>query len=231
MRAAPPLNIFPLLHRARFAPSMRGMKRSPLFPWRYVMFLALLVTIAPFALVLPWHGAAMAGFDVAALAFLLSTIALLDADPQTMRRNAAANDANRELMLVLTGIVSLVILVAVGVAVSQQGGPDRAVIALVLATLALAWLFSNHIYALHYAHIFYVADEKGKDKGGMDFPATQEPRYWDFIYFSYTLGMTFQTSDVSINVTEVRRVVIFHCIAAFVFNLGILAFTINVLGG
>ncbi len=195
------------------------------------MFLTLLLGIAPLALVLPWHEAAMAGFDIAALAFLLSTLPLLDADPQMMRRNAMANDANRELMLVLTGIVSAVVLVAVGVAVSQHGGPDAAAIALVLATLALAWLFSNHVYALHYAHIFYVSDEKGKDQGGLDFPGTDEPRYWDFIYFSYTLGMTFQTSDVSIDNMAVRRIAIFHSIAAFVFNLGILAFTINVLGG
>ncbi|MGC4249935.1 MAG: DUF1345 domain-containing protein [Sphingobium sp.] len=206
------------------------MKRSSLFPWRYVMFLVLLAGIAPLAFALPWHEATMAGFDLAALAFLLSTIPLLEADPQAMRRNAAANDVNRELMLALTGIVCLVILLAVGVAISQQGGPDRAVIALVLATLALAWLFSNHVYALHYAHIFYVANDDGKDKGGIDFPGTDEPRYWDFIYFSYTLGMTFQTSDVAVESTAVRRVAIFHCIAAFVFNLGILAFTINVLG-
>ncbi|SCW79809.1 Uncharacterized membrane protein [Sphingobium faniae] len=210
---------------------MPGMKRFSPFPWRYGMFLALLISIAPLTLILPWHEAIMTGFACAALAFLLSTIPLLDADPQAMRRNAAANDANRELMLVLTGIVSAVILLAVGVAIGQKGGPDRAVIALVLATLGLAWLFSNHVYALHYAHIFYLANEERKDKRGMDFPATNEPGYWDFIYFSYTLGMTFQTSDISVESSEVRRIVIFHCLAAFVFNLGILAFTINVLGG
>lgn len=210
---------------------MRGMKRSSPFPWRYGMFLLLLASIAPFALILPWHEAIMAGFDCAALAFLLSTIPLLEADPQAMRRSAAANDVNRELMLVLTSIVSAVILLAVGVAISQHGGPDGAVIALVLATLALAWLLSNHVYALHYAHIFYISDRGGEDKGGIDFPGTKEPRYWDFIYFSYTLGMTFQTSDVSVESTAVRRIAIFHCLAAFVFNLGILAFTINVLGG
>lgn len=210
---------------------MRGMSRSQIFPWRYGMFLALLVSMAPFAVVLRWHEAVMAGFDVAALAFILSVWPLLAADPDLMRRHAAANDVNRQLMLLLTGIVSLVVLVAVGVAVGQHGGPGGTVIALLLGTLALAWLFSNLVYAMHYAHIFYLADGQGADSGGLDFPDTKEPDYWDFLYFAFTLGMTFQTSDVSVTRGEMRQTVLFHCLAAFVFNLGILAFTINVLGG
>lgn len=210
---------------------MRGMIRQPIFPWRYGMFLLLLVGTMPFALLLRWHEAVMAGFDVAALAFILSVWPLLDADPDSMRRNAADNDANRQLMLLLTGIVSVVILVAVGAAVSQHGGPSVPVIALLLGTLALAWLFSNLIYAMHYAHIFYLPDSKGADSAGLDFPDTKEPGYWDFLYFAFTLGMTFQTSDVSVTGGGMRQTVLFHCLAAFVFNLGILAFTINVLGG
>jgi uncharacterized membrane protein len=206
--------------------------RSPtLFPWRYGMFLALLALIAPLLLVLPWHEAVMAGFDGAAIAFMLSVIPLIDADAASMRRKALVNDANRGLMLLLTGIVSLVILVAVGVATSQHGGPDGISIALLLATLLIAWLFSNLVYAMHYAHIFYLPGSDGKDRGGLDFPDTDEPGYWDFLYFAFTLGMTFQTSDVSIGATAMRQTVLFQCLAAFLFNLGILAFTINVLGG
>ena len=101
---------------------------------------------------------------------------------------------------------------------------------LIVATLALAWLFSNTVYALHYAHLFYLVDGSGKDGGGIDIPACTEPDYWDFLYFSFTLGMTFQTSDVEISSRTVRRVVLGQCLAAFVFNIGVLAFTINVLG-
>jgi uncharacterized membrane protein len=210
---------------------MAAMRSFPLFPWRYGMFLALLAVIGPLALTLPWHEAAMAGFDLAALAFMASVVPLIDAAPATMRRNAQKNDANRELMLLLTGIVSVVVLVAVGVATSQHGGPNGLTVALLLATLMIAWLFSNLVYAMHYAHIFYLAGEAGKDRGGLDFPEEDEPGYWDFLYFAFTLGMTFQTSDVSITATPMRRTVLFQCLAAFLFNLGILAFTINVLGG
>ncbi|MEJ7935871.1 DUF1345 domain-containing protein [Sphingobium sp. AN558] len=210
---------------------MANTARTPIFPWRYGMFLALLASAAPLALLLPWHEAVMAGFDIAAIAFLVTVAPLIEADPDAMRRKAAANDANRGLMLLLTGIVSLVVLVAVGMAVAQHGGPDAASIALLLATLLLAWIFSNLVYAMHYAHIFYLAGKEGKDSGGIAFPDTDEPAYWDFLYFSFTLGMTFQTSDVDVTTMSVRRVVLFHCLAAFIFNLGVLAFTINVLGG
>jgi len=195
------------------------------------MFLALLATAAPFAGLMPWHEAVMAGFDCAALAFMIAALPLFNADAESMRRKARLNDANRRVMLLLTGIVSLVVLVAVGAAVSQHGGPNAAVVTLLLATLALAWLFSNLVYAMHYAHIYYVANDEGKDSGGLDFPETKEPGYSDFLYFSFTLGMTFQTSDVSITATPMRRVVTAQCLAAFLFNLGVLAFTINVLGG
>ncbi|MDT7534024.1 DUF1345 domain-containing protein [Sphingobium sp. SA2] len=204
---------------------------SPIFPWRYGMFLAFLATIAPLALVLPWHQAVMAGFDMAAIAFMLSVTSLIRADAAAMRRKAAANDANRELMLLITAIVSLVILVAVGVAVGEQGGHKGGTVALLLITLLVAWLFSNLVYAMHYAHIFYRAGPRGEDSGGLDFPDTHEPGYWDFLYFAFTLGMTFQTSDVSVTSSIMRRTALFQSLAAFLFNLGILAFTINVLGG
>ena len=124
----------------------------------------------------------------------------------------------------------MVILVAV--AKELQGKPQPSIVALVVGTLALAWLFSNTIYALHYAHLYYAdADDDQADDKGLDFPKCDEPDYWDFLYFSFTLGMTFQTSDVEISSRRVRRVVLGHTMAAFVFNIGVLAFTINVLGG
>ena len=173
--------------------------------------------------------AVMLGFDIAALTFLASLWPLLDDESDAMRRRAKANDANRAGLLALTFVVTVVILVAI--ANELSGRPSAMTIALVIATLALAWLFSNSVYALHYAHMFYLAGHDGKDAGGLDVPDASEPDYWDFIYFSFTLGMTFQTSDVEIRSAAIRRVTIGHCLAAFVFNLGILAFTINVLGG
>jgi uncharacterized membrane protein len=65
---------------------------------------------------------------------------------------------------------------------------------------------------------------------GLDFPGTPEPDYWDFVYFAFTCGMAFATSDVQVTSKHMRRLVTVHSLAAFAFNIGVLAFTINVLG-
>ena len=80
-------------------------------------------------------------------------------------------------------------------------------IVLIVATLALAWLFANMVFTLHYAHLYYL-QKGGRDRGGIQVPGVKEPDYWDFLYFAFTLGMTFQTSDVTISDAHVRRVVL-----------------------
>lgn len=201
-------------------------------PPRFILFV--LVFAGAFALGLsrlePGR-AVMGAFDLAAFVFLASVATLLD-DGQAERMRAATreNDANRAVLLAVTGVTMLVILAAV--AGELKGKNDGFAILLVIVTLALCWLFSNTVYALHYAHLFYMeADGGDGDAGGLSFPDTKTPDYWDFLYFACTLGMTFQTSDVGIGSRRIRRVVLGHCLAAFVFNLGIIAFSINVLGG
>ena len=174
--------------------------------------------------------ATLVGFDAASLFFLATISTLLGrGQADQIRAQAARNDANRAVLLGVTGAVMLVILVAV--AKELKGKNDLVAIALCVATLVLAWLFANTVYAVHYAHLYY-GDTNGRpgDDGGLDFPHCDQPDYWDFLYFSFTLGMTFQTSDVQVTTRRVRRVVLAHTRAAFVFNLGVLAFTINVLG-
>lgn len=199
-------------------------------PPRFIAF-ALLFGIGA-AVLAPHVGlgrATMLGFDLAAVIFLASLAPVFRAgEARQMRERSAANDANRAGLLGITAVTMLVILVAV--AGELKGKNNTQAVVIVVTTLAFAWLFSNMVYALHYAHLFYLRGDKG-DQGGLDFPKCNQPDYWDFLYFSYTLGMTFQTSDVSVTSRRLRRVVVGHCLAAFVFNLGVVAFTINVLGG
>ncbi len=198
-------------------------------PPRFLLFLGALV--AGLAVMIPVLGAArgiMAGFDIASIVFLAALAPLLRSEAAAMRGHARINDANRGWLLAISILVTLVILVSVASEMSDLKSPMT--VALVIATLVLCWLFSNTVWALHYAHLFYVGAEDGGDRGGLSFPETDEPNYWDFVYFSFTLGMTFQTSDVAITATAMRQPVIIQSLAAFVFNIGVLAFSINVLG-
>ena len=188
-------------------------------PPRFLLFVG--VFVAGLAVAIPALGSGrgtMAAFDVAAAVFLIAVSTLLRrGEAGQMRRASEANDANRAVLLGFSAVTSIVILVAV--AGEASGAKDAVAVSLIIGTLVLAWLFSNTIYALHYAHLYYVRGDDGGDSGGIDFPACDEPDYWDFVYFSYTLGMTFQTSDVDITARHVRKVVTGHCLAAFVFNV------------
>jgi uncharacterized membrane protein len=197
-------------------------------PARFLAFLAIFaIAFAASFGVLGWTRALMTGFDIAGVFFLLAITPVLRANGVAeMHRYAAENDANRVVLLVITGVTMLAILTAVfsEMAVKSGGGPLKP---LIVGTLAVAWLFSNTVYALHYAHIYYIE----KTPGGLKFSGTGSPDYSDFIYFAFTLGMTFQTSDTAVETRRMRRIVTVHSLLAFIFNIGVLAFTINVLGG
>ena len=198
-------------------------------PPRFLAFLLALI-LATLTFHLSGQPAAKAfalGFDLAALLFLLLCAPLLRLhNPAVLRRHVAENDANRPMLLAVTGLTMLAILVSlVNLFPHATSGGGKL---LIVGTLAIAWLFSNSVYALHYAHLYYRQDEDGE--GGLGFSGDKLPDYGDFLYFAFTLGMTFQTSDTAVKTPAFRRVVTLHSLAAFLFNLGVIGFVINVLG-
>jgi uncharacterized membrane protein len=179
---------------------------------------------------LPRAQAVMIGFDVAAAVFLIACIPLFRREATAMRQAARDNDANRVVLLVLSLILSLVILYTVAAELVGSHRPTVVEKLLIVATLALAWTGANMVYALHYAHLFYLSDAAGKDRAGLSFPGDRpEPDYFDFVYFAFTLGIALQTSDVVVTSPAIRRIVFLHCLEAFVFNIGVLALAISIL--
>ena len=209
---------------------------SRLAPPRFVMVMAVLLGVAAamhYGLHDGWSDALVIGFDMAVVGFIVSLWPLTsDHNAAQMRRHAAENDANRGLVLFITAIISLAIMLAMIAELPAAHKGDIAAITKLILTLALGWIFTNLIFAMHYAHMFYGAGKTGmQDAGGLDFPGTKEPDYWDFIYLSFTAGMSFAASDVNVTSGAVRRVLVVQCLLAFLFNIGALAFCINVLAG
>jgi len=200
-------------------------------PPRFLIFALVLVVVSAALLWLldDRRLALLISFDVAAAVFLSSTFPLLDDDVHAMRERSAKNDANRVVLLMLTVLLSLVILFSLGTLIASKQALHWEGLALIVTTLALTWIFANTVFALHYAHLYYLRDKEG-DRGGLKIPNCDTPSYWDFIYFSFTLGMTFQTSDIAITGPHIRKVVLGHTMAAFLFNIGVLAFVVNALG-
>ena len=85
------------------------------------------------------------------------------------------------------------------------------------------------VFALHYAHEFYDEDSKSRPK--LEFPGSEQPDYFDFLYFAFVIGMTSQTSDVQIASSSMRRLVLIHGVITFFFNTTLLAITINIAAG
>jgi len=205
-------------------------------PWRFLVFFAMLaVTVAAASLIAPWWRSVMLGFDLSALFFVLSCVPLYRAVPSEMRKAAVANDANRAILLILAFALTIVILVAVGSEMASGKRSGLFDIALTISTLLIAWFFGNSVYALHYAHLFYTADDGGKDQAGLIFPLDKgkdrDPIFSDFVYFSFTVGSALATSDVNVTSTHIRKVVTAHTIAAFIYNVGVFALTVNMLAG
>lgn len=206
-------------------------------PWRFLVFLAVLIGgYLAYRGIWPashWSDALAMAFDAAALVFLGSLAPLLHrASPDVMRDHAAKNDANRTLILIVTSFLTFVAMTAISGELKGASNGDLVAIGKLVGTLLLVWLFANSVYALHYAHAYYTqTGETEGDAGGIEFPGCKEPAYDDFLYFACTLGMTFQTSDTDITASGIRRIALLHSFFAFLFSIGVIAFTINVLGG
>jgi len=195
------------------------------------MFLAVLAITAPLTVsVYGWERGSLIAFDVAAALFLLVSLTLLVSGSEDMRAAATINDGNRLFRLVTAISLAVVVFAAMTALIVDRDYLTDWDKILVTVSLGLAWTFANTVYAMHYAHLYYAVDTRGRDCGGMDFPGTDEPMMWDFVYFAFTIGVALQTADVSIRSRRIRRIVTGHAIVSFFFNVGVLALVVNVVG-
>jgi uncharacterized membrane protein len=175
-------------------------------------------------------------WDVLVIVFLISTwLVMLRAGHETMRARAAHYDTSDSvvmLLCMLAVVASLVAITGMVVGIGTMAPPQKILrLGLSIVTVVGSWLFLHTILALHYAHAYYWPRHKPGEPyahhGGLDFPGDEPPDYSDFLYFSFTVGATSQTSDVAITRKAIRRLVTLHGTLAFAFNTVLLALTIN----
>jgi uncharacterized membrane protein len=143
-----------------------------------------------------------------------------------IKRNAVQQDDGRFLILLVTALGAFASIAAIvfELGATQHSAPE---LALATVTIALSWAAVHTAFALHYAHDYY----RGAKPGGLQFPSgdTQEHAdYWDFVYFSFVIGMTAQVSDVGITDKIIRRTATAHGIVSFVFNTALIALMVNI---
>ncbi|WP_406864624.1 DUF1345 domain-containing protein [Streptomyces sp. HUAS MG47] len=154
-------------------------------------------------------------------------LALWPLDGEATKDNARREEFRpvvEEIAVVGTAVGGLS---AIGVLlVADKSGLSQAAAALALLGVFMTWASLHLMYAARYAYIYYSAPE-----GGIDFNNQEHPRYVDFLYFSYNLGMTYQVSDNNVDTTGLRGVILRHCMLSYVFGTSILATAINLVVG
>ncbi len=162
----------------------------------------------------------------AALYVALAYVMMFRCDHGHIRRNAILQDDGRFLILLVTALGAFA---SIGAIVFELGSSHRGAYELTLAvvTIVLSWAAVHTTFALHYAHDYY----RGARPGGLQFPSGDKPDhadYWDFVYFSFVIGMTAQVSDVGITDRIIRRTATVHGIISFIFNTALVALMVNI---
>jgi uncharacterized membrane protein len=170
------------------------------------------------------------GWDVGVLIYLVAAAVVMTrcSSVSEMQNNAAAQDEGGFAILILSIAAAVASLGAIFAELStiERTSPSYGLyIALAIGTVMLSWAFTHTIFALHYAHAFYGEHLR---KSGLRFPGDGQPDYWDFVYFAFVIGMTFQVSDVAITHKSIRRMVVAHGALSFFFTAAIISVTVNI---
>jgi uncharacterized membrane protein len=155
--------------------------------------------------------------------------------PRTRDRVQDQDEPSIVLLLVLL-LANLACLSAITLLMQKSqdlAGIEQTMhIALSMVALALSWLFIQTIFAFRYAHRYYNEERQNEPDGpGLEFPGKLDPDYFDFLYYSFTVGMTSQVSDVQATSREMRSLTLVHSVLSYGFNLWVVAMSINVVAG
>jgi len=173
----------------------------------------------------------LAAWDIATAVYLIAVFAMMGGSTvDEIRERAAGQDEGRFGILTMTTAAAVASLAAIVAEIGPRN-PEKgwSYLALAGATILLSWTFIHTMFALHYAHEYY--GESAEAGGGLAFPGDDRtPDYWDFMYFSFVIGMTSQVSDVGITSKMIRRTAAAHGVVSFLFNVALLSLSVGVAG-
>lgn len=173
--------------------------------------------------------AALASWDTVILVYGVWTwLAVRGMSAQDTKRHAISENPGRaaaDILLLCASVASIVAVISVVTHSHGSSGTTKAIeIALGLVSIVLSWATVHTTYMLKYARLYY-----GQKEGGIDFNERDSPKYTDFAYLAFTLGMTFQVSDTDLQTKEIRAAAINHALLSYLFGTVIIATTINTL--
>ncbi len=199
--------------------------------WVHVAVSALVGVVVAVAAAVIWHGvgwfAPLLGWDAAAVTYVAWTWLMFSVLDETGTAATVTRDDPSlpivESILLAAGIASLVAVVLVIVHAGRVEGLAKGLqITLGIGSVVASWLVVHTIYTLRYAKLYYTGGDSG-----IDFNQKQAPRFTDFAYLAFTIGMTFQVSDTNIQTSEIRATALRHGLLSYVYGTVIIATAIN----
>ncbi len=169
----------------------------------------------------------LVGWDVGTMFYLAAAATMMARSSHTdIKKHSDIQDEGAFGIMLLTIVAAAASLGAIFavLAEAKDGAAGVWPYLLAIGTVVLSWTFTHTIFALRYAYEFY---GEGERACGLEFPQTKNPDYWDFVYFSFVIGMTFQVSDVAVTNKWIRRSVTVHGVLSFFFNTTVIALTVN----
>jgi uncharacterized membrane protein len=193
-----------------------------------------LIVAAALIWFVPWAVAVVTGWDVAALAFLVSVWPIIiHADGPRAAQLAKREDENRGSANALLLGASVASLLGVGFALTLAGREGGALQVLLIGfavlTVVLSWTVVNTVFTLRYADLHFGSKDPGiafDDSRG-----PEEPTYRDFAYVAFTIGMCYQVSDTTIRDRRIRRTVLSHALLSYMFGTAIVGGSVNLVAG
>ena len=182
-------------------------------------------------LTLGWVYAATVGWAISCIVYIAwvwGSVMTLDA-PATKERAHREDPTSviSELLTLVASVASIGAVVTLIVAGKNAHGIAAVLVpVLALLSLALSWFLIHTLFTLRYARLYF-----DDTPGGVDFNQSQTPRYLDFAYLAFTLGMTYQVSDTSLQTSQIRAVALRQALLSYLFGAVILAATINLVAG
>lgn len=158
---------------------------------------------------------------------LLFLWAALSATPESTLDHARWDDDGLLIIGVVTAAAVALSLTATFMMLFSHQRVSGLEVGLAIASVPLGWATVHASVAVHYARLFHFDTGKGKSRGGLDFPGEDNPDLLDFLYFSFVIGMTAQTSDTGITERPIRRLALAHGVVSFFYNTVIVALSVN----
>jgi uncharacterized membrane protein len=172
--------------------------------------------------------ALLAGGDVFYLVFLACCVSLVGQKAVDLRKRAKSEDEGIAVVIFVTLATMIFFVVAVFIALGKKHNIETLPLALAALGAPLGWFVLHTVMAFHYADIHYFDDPECEgDEKDLEFPGRRQPCAWDFLYFSFVIGMTAQVSDVQVRTSVMRRAVLWHGVGSFFFNTVFIAMAVN----